>query len=209
MLGPAVLDAMRDRPDRLRLGPLGAATPATIDALLIVLADLSDTDPGPVDWMSLVLEAARLLRVLDADRPSLDHLARTAHEVARHAAWTDLLGFLAHGSGDPADRVAADRFAAVPRPLGLSGPRPPAPTLRGRARRILGRYRVEARDRREPATVRGLARYLTVRWHLHGRRNLPREAVRRLLRARRAQSVGAAAVEPSSSATRASSTSTE
>lgn len=209
VLDATVLDAIRDRPERLRLGPLGAATPVAADALLTVLADLTDTDPGPVDWTSLVLEAARLRRALDADGPSLDRLARAAHDVDRHDAWTDMLRFLAHVSGDRADREAADRFAAVPRPMAASGPRPHAPTLSGRARRILGRYRFEARSRAEPATVRGLARYLTVRWRLHRRRDLPREALRRLLRARRTHSVGVAAVEPSSSATLASSTSTE
>ncbi len=208
-LDPTVLDALRDRPTPLRLGPLVAATPAAPDALVLVLADLSDTDPGPVDWTSLVLEAARLLRVLDGDGPTLDRVARVAHDVDRHDAWTDLLRRLAHVSDDRADREAVDRFAAAPRSIGPPGPRPPAPTLRGRARRILGRYRVEARGRRESATARGFARYLTVRWHLHRRRDLPREAARRVLRARRLQPPGTAVVEPSSSHTRASSTSSE
>ena len=166
-----------------------------------MLADLTETGPGPGEWTNLVLEAARLRRMLGTDRLSIEHLARVAHEVDAHDEWTDLLTLLAHVSDDRGDREAADVFAAVRQPVAAPSPRVNATAHPARAWRVVRQYRRVAEGRNEPVTIRGLARYLTVRWQLDGGRSLPGEALRRLLRARRPQSPsGAGAVGTATSA---------
>jgi hypothetical protein len=162
------------------------------DALIAVLADLTDSDPGPVGWTNLILELGRIRRRLDAHGACMGTVARVAHDAGRHNAWADQLRLLAQLSGDHHDAAAAERFADVAPPHALPAPRGTSPRRRRssprRALRMLRQYRTAAAGRNEPVTLRGLARFLEHRWQLAGAHDLPRAVARRLLSARRPQS---------------------
>jgi hypothetical protein len=211
VIGSAIIEGFRAGSEAMLVGSLHFTGLAPEDALIAVLADLTDCDPGPVGWTNLILELARLRRLLDVHGTCLGTVARVAHDAGRHDAWADQLRLLAHLSGDHHDAAAAERFAAIAPPPALPAPTGAAPRRRRsapqRAVRMLRQYRTAAAGRNEPVTLRGLARFLEQRWQLAGARDLPRAVGQRLLRARRPQSPTVS--PPSSSATVASRTSNE
>jgi hypothetical protein len=145
--------------------------------MTVALARL-DNGPSPPEWTNLVLEIGRLGPALENDMRAIEAVANAAFAVGRYEQWSSFLGLVAHLSGDS---HVADAFAAVPPPP----PAPPPPrSAYGRLTRLLSEYRADARARREPVTVRGLARFLARRWRVPSARDLPRETVRRVLRSR-------------------------
>jgi hypothetical protein len=198
------LDALRGRTQPLRLGPLVASAPAPSDGLVMTLAALTDGDPDPIEWTNLVLELARLMRLVGDD--DAERAASVAHHAGRYDVWTGFVRLIADLSKDGRDEAVAERFAATPRPVAPeSGAATPPRSAGARAGRMLRDYRADATRRCEPVTVRGLARYLTQRWRLHDLRSLPIEIARRVARARPAQP----AAPPSNSANNASRTGKE
>jgi len=186
--GRVNVDAFRTRSEVMSVGSLPFTGLAPADALVVVLGDLVDTDPGPTGWTNQILELARLRRRVGVDGQCIEDLANAAHGAGRHDAWTEQLRTVAYLSGDDDDDDVAERFAAAPPPVafpalgrtplvsGRSAPR--------RALRMVDQYRAAAATRNEPVTIRGLERFLEARWHLNRPRDLLSEVGRRLARAR-------------------------